>query len=447
MTTKDKLINKIDDLLRDINEQYEGLKEDGIGSDTVSIELFEATVNYFSAHVTLFHKALKKESLAQEKAVSTQRAEYSQDADDKDVVSFEAEPSEDDELIEHQQEVLTKEDTDEVFFTPPTAEPDQDEEKDTDASEELATDDVEDEEPRKTDVDEEDEGDSSEEEDDDESAIEEEDKPEEDDESQEEDDTLQEEDDVEPAVEKAEEDAEEVVDDTEDPEEATETVTNEIDPDEQSNGDPDDDYFEEDDYFDEDGELIDPNEEEEVEKPLPDVVTGDEDEVEQDEEEDVRYESTADVETSDRDKEEVVHEVVIAEKQIEVPLSAVANEPASGEPKPNRPLTINEIISAQRAKSPAPSYGGTTARLSTASNERVKDIKSLISLNDKLLFIKDLFNGYSLAYSEAIELINRYDDFDAARVFLEQNYAQKNNWADKANTADKLYAVMRKRFG
>ena len=79
--------------------------------------------------------------------------------------------------------------------------------------------------------------------------------------------------------------------------------------------------------------------------------------------------------------------------------------------------------------------------------ERVSDIKSAISLNDKLLFIKDLFNGYSLAYSEAIELLNRYDDFSAADSFLKTNYAAKNNWADKPETVDKLYAVLRKRFG
>ena len=98
--------------------------------------------------------------------------------------------------------------------------------------------------------------------------------------------------------------------------------------------------------------------------------------------------------------------------------------------------TLNELISAQRA--------------STASPSRplppLSDLKSAINLNDKLLFIKDLFNGYSLAYSEAIEIINRFDSFEAADNFLKVNYAAKNNWADRQKTVDKFYELLNRRF-
>lgn len=100
-------------------------------------------------------------------------------------------------------------------------------------------------------------------------------------------------------------------------------------------------------------------------------------------------------------------------------------------------LTLNEILSAQTAPN----------TVSTAFNQKtVKDLKALISLNDKLLFVRDLFNGYSLAYSEAIELINRFDNFDAADNFLKQNYAIKNNWAEKQEVADKFYEILNRRF-
>jgi hypothetical protein len=77
----------------------------------------------------------------------------------------------------------------------------------------------------------------------------------------------------------------------------------------------------------------------------------------------------------------------------------------------------------------------------------VLDIKTAINLNDKLLFIKDLFNGYSLAYSEAVELLNRFDNFAEADAFLQSNYALKNGWSEKPQTVEKLYAILRKRFG
>ncbi|MBC7744647.1 MAG: hypothetical protein H7096_06055 [Flavobacterium sp.] len=76
----------------------------------------------------------------------------------------------------------------------------------------------------------------------------------------------------------------------------------------------------------------------------------------------------------------------------------------------------------------------------------VKDLKSMIKLNDKLLFVRDLFNGYSLAYSEAIDLLNRYDNFETADNFLKQNYAVKNKWDEKQSTVEYFYEILNKRF-
>lgn len=104
--------------------------------------------------------------------------------------------------------------------------------------------------------------------------------------------------------------------------------------------------------------------------------------------------------------------------------------------------SLNDRISALRQ-----SQSATSGNNANSSLQRVGDIKSIINLNDKLLFIKDLFNGYSLAYSEAIELLNRYESFTDAHQFLQNNYAEKNNWASKKDTVDKLYIILRRRYG
>ncbi|SFB84531.1 hypothetical protein SAMN05421747_101479 [Parapedobacter composti] len=140
-------------------------------------------------------------------------------------------------------------------------------------------------------------------------------------------------------------------------------------------------------------------------------------------------------------EEEVVKPVTIAEKAVQVAASELPKQSPAEPERPARPLTLNEMISAQRKA------GASPFSAQRKDTDRVTDIKSAISLNDKLLFIKDLFNGYSLAYSEAIELLNRYDDFSSADAFLQTNYAKKNNWAEKQATVDKLYAILRKRFG
>ena len=99
--------------------------------------------------------------------------------------------------------------------------------------------------------------------------------------------------------------------------------------------------------------------------------------------------------------------------------------------------TLNELLSAGK------SSGNIADKISF--NE-VKDLKSMIKLNDKLMFIRDLFGGYSLAYSEAIDLVNRCETFEAADSFLKQNYALKNKWSDKQSTVDQFYEVLNRRF-
>lgn len=101
-------------------------------------------------------------------------------------------------------------------------------------------------------------------------------------------------------------------------------------------------------------------------------------------------------------------------------------------------LSFNQKIMAQRAEKTSIPAG--TAELP------VTDLKSAINLNDKLLYIKDLFNGYSLAYSEAIEIVNRFNTYEEAERFLKTNYVVKNNWESKPATTEKFYALLKRRY-
>lgn len=99
---------------------------------------------------------------------------------------------------------------------------------------------------------------------------------------------------------------------------------------------------------------------------------------------------------------------------------------------------------------PAPSLNDLLAKTNSQNNEPVKapisDLKQAINLNEKLLFIKDLFNGYNLAYSEVIDIINKMNSFEAADSYLQNNYAVKNNWASKQATVDQFYELLNRRF-
>ena len=119
----------------------------------------------------------------------------------------------------------------------------------------------------------------------------------------------------------------------------------------------------------------------------------------------------------------------------------VAEKPA---PKPvyehvkEEVLTINQKISAQLGE-----RNGVAEQLIL---QPVSDLKGAINLNDKLLYVKDLFNGYSLAYSEAIEILNRFASFEEADLFLKKNYVAKNNWDSKPETTAKFYSLLKRRY-
>jgi hypothetical protein len=101
-------------------------------------------------------------------------------------------------------------------------------------------------------------------------------------------------------------------------------------------------------------------------------------------------------------------------------------------------LTLNDLLAGKN---------NNTANVNDGSFKTpITDLRQAINLNEKLLYIKDLFNGYNLAYAEAIDLINKMPDFQAADKFLQHNYAIKNNWASKQTTVDQFYELLNQRF-
>lgn len=128
-----------------------------------------------------------------------------------------------------------------------------------------------------------------------------------------------------------------------------------------------------------------------------------------------------------------------ASEPIKVVEAKTAPERIQQEPVSNVRPTLNDILAGKNNNS--------SVNLNLESNKpTITDLKKGITLNEKLLYIKDLFNGYNLAYSEAIDLINKMPDLKTADTFLKNNYAEKNNWASKQTTVDKFYELLNQRF-
>jgi hypothetical protein len=129
-------------------------------------------------------------------------------------------------------------------------------------------------------------------------------------------------------------------------------------------------------------------------------------------------------------------EITLEVVKEEIPIVMEEVEPAIIE-VPESKMTLNELLSSK---------AGNANAVSNFANSGTTDLKTVISLNDKMIFIKDLFNGYNLAYSEAIEILNRFEAFEAADHFLLKNYAQKNNWENKQEVVDRFYEYIHRKF-
>jgi len=111
----------------------------------------------------------------------------------------------------------------------------------------------------------------------------------------------------------------------------------------------------------------------------------------------------------------------------------VAVKPASiGDKfKSDRP-SLNEIVSGFK---PDESIG---MRL---QHGNVSDLMKSIDMNNKFLFVKELFKGNGSAFTEEINNINSYSKLDAALRYLDE-IKMKYHWDDKSEAYKELYHLI-----
>jgi hypothetical protein len=78
-------------------------------------------------------------------------------------------------------------------------------------------------------------------------------------------------------------------------------------------------------------------------------------------------------------------------------------------------------------------------------NNRISDIRSAIGVNEKFLFMRDIFDNDSSKYNEAIDYLNKTENFYEALQFIDQLKAEKLNNDNKAAFA-KLLDFSKRKF-
>ncbi len=74
-------------------------------------------------------------------------------------------------------------------------------------------------------------------------------------------------------------------------------------------------------------------------------------------------------------------------------------------------------------------------------NKPINDIKAAISLGDRFLFIKELFNGNADDFNQTIQQLNNQSDFDTAKALLNHR-----NWDNENETVKFFYSIVQRKY-
>lgn len=105
--------------------------------------------------------------------------------------------------------------------------------------------------------------------------------------------------------------------------------------------------------------------------------------------------------------------VVAPKTDSEVKESKILNEKFTGSQ-----LTLNDVLRSADSVSLAEKIG----------KSKVQNIREVISLNQKFMFITTLFQGERTEYENALNQIERSNSYEEAFQFLEDTYAAKYHW-------------------
>jgi hypothetical protein len=103
--------------------------------------------------------------------------------------------------------------------------------------------------------------------------------------------------------------------------------------------------------------------------------------------------------------------------------------------KSERP-SLNEIVSGFK---PDESIG------MKLQNESVSDLMKSIDMNNKFLFVKELFKGNGSAFTEEINKLNSHSKLDAAIRYLDK-IKEKYQWDEKGEAYNQLYHLILKKY-
>jgi len=76
----------------------------------------------------------------------------------------------------------------------------------------------------------------------------------------------------------------------------------------------------------------------------------------------------------------------------------------------------------------------------------IKDLRKAIGVNDRYLFINELFRGDEAAYERSIKTINSFSIFAEAEYWIQRELKVKNGWDGDNGMVTQFYQLVKRRF-
>jgi len=154
--------------------------------------------------------------------------------------------------------------------------------------------------------------------------------------------------------------------------------------------------------------------------------------------EEIRRNAEALQKISAQNKPQLVFE---EEKEIEIP--TLAHQP---QPERKSSQDINETASASAA-SLNDKLKQTKIDLGDSLLETpIRDLKKAIGINDRFLYINELFRGDEAAYERSIKTINSFSILPEAEYWIQRELKVKNGWVDTNEVVKQFYLLVKRRF-
>lgn len=82
----------------------------------------------------------------------------------------------------------------------------------------------------------------------------------------------------------------------------------------------------------------------------------------------------------------------------------------------------------------------------TLTEVPIRDLRKAIGVNDRFLFINELFRGDEATYERSIKTINSFSIFPEAEYWIQRELKVKNGWNDSNEIVQQFYHLVKRRF-